>query len=150
VQAQILNLFLRLRDEQGVASLFISHDLSVIAHVADSVQVMYLGAIVEAGPVDQVFGAAGHPYTRALLSAQPGKHRRNRRRVPALQGEIPSPTAIPTGCRFRTRCPLAQDVCREVAPPSVDLGGGRTSWCHFALDVAAGRTETADSVPESR
>jgi oligopeptide transport system ATP-binding protein len=137
VQAQILNLFLRLREEQGVAIIFIAHQLSVVAHVADTVQVMYLGAIVEAGPVGQVFAAPGHPYTRALLSAQPGKHRRDQRRTPALTGEIPSPTAIPSGCRFRTRCPMAQDICREVAPPPVDLGDGRKAWCHFAGDVAA-------------
>jgi peptide/nickel transport system ATP-binding protein/oligopeptide transport system ATP-binding protein len=132
VQAQILNLLSNLRDEQGIGILFIAHQLSVIAHIADSVQVMYLGVIAESGPVREVFAYPGHPYTRALISAQPGKHRRREHRTPALKDEIPSSTAIPSGCRFRTRCPLVQDVCREVTPPAVDLGAGQTAWCHFA------------------
>ncbi|HKG04053.1 MAG TPA: ABC transporter ATP-binding protein [Conexibacter sp.] len=132
IQAQILNLFASLRDEHGVAIVFIAHNLSVVAHIADRVNVMYLGAIVETGPTKEVFAAPGHPYTAALLDAQPGRHRRRTADRPVLRGEIPSPLNIPTGCRFRTRCPLAQDVCAEQAPPVVDLGGGRTARCHFA------------------
>jgi oligopeptide transport system ATP-binding protein len=139
VQAQILNLFARLRDDVGVAIVFITHDLSVVAYVADVVMVMYLGAVMETGPTDQIFAAPGHPYTAALLSAQPGRHRRQRVERPVLSGEIPSAMNIPSGCRFRTRCPLAQDVCAEIAPPPVDVGEGQTAWCHFATEVASGQ-----------
>ncbi|MEN3284295.1 MAG: peptide/nickel transport system ATP-binding protein [Solirubrobacteraceae bacterium] len=138
VQAQILNVFAGLRDEHGVAIMLIAHDLSVVAHIADAVSVMYLGAIVERGPTAKVFAAPGHPYTAALLAAQPGRHRRDRTGRPVLRGEIPSPLNIPTGCRFHTRCAIAQDICREVDPPAVDLGDGRTARCHFAHEVAAG------------
>jgi oligopeptide transport system ATP-binding protein len=138
IQAQILNLFASLRDEHGVAILFIAHNLSVVAQVADQVNVMYLGAIMESGPTAAVFSAPGHPYTAALLSAQPGRHRRRQAARPVLRGEIPSPLNVPSGCRFRTRCPLAQDICAEVDPPPVELGNGRLARCHFAHDVVAG------------
>jgi oligopeptide transport system ATP-binding protein len=137
IQAQILNLFASLRDEHGVAIVFIAHNLSVVAHIADRVNVMYLGAIMESGPTAEVFATPGHPYTAALLSAQPGRHRRRQAAKPVLRSEIPSPLNIPSGCRFRTRCPLAQDICREQAPPDVDLGSGRVARCHFAHDVAS-------------
>jgi oligopeptide/dipeptide ABC transporter ATP-binding protein len=138
IQAQILNLFASLRDEHGVAIVFIAHNLSVVAHIADQVNVMYLGAIMESGPTAEVFAAPGHPYTAALLSAQPGRHRRRQAAKPVLRGEIPSALNIPSGCRFRTRCPLAQEVCSELAPPDVDLGNGRVARCHFAHEVASG------------
>jgi len=134
IQAQILNLFATLREEKGVAILFIAHQLSVVAHLADVVMVMYLGALVEGGPVATIFSRPAHPYTRALLAAQPGKHRRGR--AATLAGEIPSPTAIPSGCRFRTRCPLAQAVCAEVDPPRVSFANGHWARCHFAEQVA--------------
>jgi oligopeptide/dipeptide ABC transporter ATP-binding protein len=140
IQAQILNLFASLRDEHGVAIVFIAHNLSVVAYIADRVNVMYLGAIVESGPTAQVFAAPGHPYTAALLSAQPGRHRRLREATPVLRSEIPSPLDIPSGCRFRTRCPLAREVCAELPPPAVELGDGRIARCHFADEVAAGAT----------
>ena len=139
VQAQILNLFADLRDEQGVAIVFIAHDLSVVARIADRVNVMYLGAIMESGRTSEVFAAPGHPYTASLLSAQPGRHRRRTAEQPILRGEIPSPLSVPTGCRFRTRCPHAQEICAEQAPPAVDLGGGRVARCHFAEDVVSGK-----------
>ncbi|ADB53493.1 ABC transporter ATP-binding protein [Conexibacter woesei] len=132
IQAQVLDLFERLRSEQGVAIVFIAHQLSVVAHVAERVMVMYLGRVVESGPAAKVFTAPGHPYTRALLESQPGRERRSARRQPALSGEIPSPLAIPSGCRFRTRCPLAQEICAEVDPAPADLGHGHSAWCHFA------------------
>jgi oligopeptide/dipeptide ABC transporter ATP-binding protein len=141
IQAQILNLFASLRDEHGVAIVFIAHNLSVVAYIADRVNVMYLGAIVESGPTARVFAAPGHPYTAALLSAQPGRHRRLREATPVLRSEIPSPLDIPSGCRFRTRCPLAQQICAQQAPPVVDLGGGQIARCHFARDVASGRAQ---------
>jgi len=135
IQAQILNLFAQLRADQGVAILFISHQLSVVAHIADVVMVMYLGALVESGPVEEIFSHPGHPYTMALLAAQPGKHRRRGSRTPALAGELPSPSAIPSGCRFRTRCRFAQEICAEVDPPPRELSSGHWSRCHFAGEL---------------
>jgi oligopeptide/dipeptide ABC transporter ATP-binding protein len=137
IQAQILNLFEKLRAEEGLSVLFIAHQLPVVAHMADTVLVMYLGRVVERGPARAVFGRPGHPYTAGLLESQPGRHRRQTSRRPALKGEIPSPLEIPSGCRFRTRCPLAQEVCREVDPPAADLGDGQLSWCHFPERVGS-------------
>jgi oligopeptide transport system ATP-binding protein len=134
IQAQVLALFEQLRAEQGVAMVFISHQLAVVAQIAEVVMIMYLGRIVETGPTERVFNKPGHPYTAGLLKAQPGRHRQ---REPALRGEIPSPLYIPSGCRFRTRCPMAQDICKRVDPPVVNLGQGQAARCHFAADVAA-------------
>ncbi len=133
-QAQILELLAALREERGVGILLISHQLPVIAQIADKVAVMYLGRIVESGPAARVFSHPGHPYTGALLAAQPGAHRRGQRKVPALHGEIPSPlsAAIPSGCRFRSRCPRAEAICAAIDPPRVELGDGHGAWCHFA------------------
>ena len=131
IQAQILNLFAKLRAEQGVAIIFIAHQLAVVGQVADTVMVMYLGRVVEVGPTHVVFNHPGHPYTAALLESQPGLHRRRQNHRPALSGEIPSPLNVPSGCRFRTRCPMAQEICREVDPPAADAatatGRGATS-----------------------
>ena len=135
IQAQVLNLFEQLRAEQGVAIIMIAHQLGVVAQLADTLLVMYLGRVVESGPAKQIFGAPGHPYTAALLKSQPGRHRRGQRRAPALEGEIPSPMNIPSGCRFRTRCPIAQEICAQVDPPPVDLGNGQQAWCHFAGEM---------------
>lgn len=136
VQAQVLNLFEKLRAEQGLAVIFIAHQLNVVAHVADVVMVMYLGRIVESGPAKRVFSNPGHPYTAALLKSQPGRRRERRR--PALQGEIPSAMDVPSGCRFRTRCPMAQEICTEIDPEPADFGGGHRAWCHFADQVGEG------------
>ncbi len=136
IQAQVLNLFDRLRSEQGIAIAFIAHQLAVVAHIADRIVVMYLGRIVESGPTDDVFRRPAHPYTAALLQSQPGRHRRRGQATqPALRGEIPSPMDIPSGCRFRTRCPMAREICKEVDPAPTDVGGGHVSWCHFAGEV---------------
>jgi oligopeptide/dipeptide ABC transporter ATP-binding protein len=131
-QAQILDLLAGLREDRGVGILLISHQLPVVAQIADTVAIVYLGRIVESGPATRVFSAPGHPYTHALLAAQPGAHRRGQRKVPALRGEIPSPLAIPSGCRFRTRCPRAEAICAALDPPRVELGPGHGAWCHFA------------------
>ena len=135
IQAQILGLFGELRSTQHVAIIFIAHQLNVVAHVADEILVMYLGRIVESGPAATVFSQPRHPYTLALLESQPGPHRRDPRRQPALKGEIPSPLNIPSGCRFRTRCPMVREICAQVDPQPADLGDGHLSWCHFASEV---------------
>jgi oligopeptide/dipeptide ABC transporter ATP-binding protein len=119
VQSQVLNLMVRLQRELGLAYVFISHDLSVVEHVSDHVAIMYLGRIVEHGPVGRIFGAPAHPYTRALLQAIPSVDPRRRRESVPLQGETPSPTAAPPGCVFSSRCPFVRDECRQ-APPSLE------------------------------
>jgi oligopeptide/dipeptide ABC transporter ATP-binding protein len=146
IQAQILNLFGDLQHELGLSMLFISHQLSVIGHIADRVAVMYLGRIVEIGSTAEVFEHPAHPYTVALLSAQPGKHRRGRVRKPALSGEIPSPLDVPSGCRFRSRCPLAQPICTEIDPEATPLSETHTAWCHM---IRAARTQAGPPATHS-
>ncbi|GLW10249.1 ABC transporter ATP-binding protein [Microtetraspora sp. NBRC 13810] len=137
VQASVLNLITDLQRDMGFSCLFITHDLSVVRFLADRIAVMYLGEIVETGPTDQIFAEPRHPYTQALLSAAPVPdpvEQRQRRRV-VLGGEIPSPLDPPPGCRFHTRCPLAQDVCRTAVPALRDPYGGRhTVACHLVTD----------------
>ncbi len=117
IQAQILNLFSQLSDDLGLAMIFIAHDLAVVSHVADRVAIMYLGRIVEEGPVDAVFKTPRHPYTRALLDAHPDPYALGAADETApISGDIPSPLDIPSGCRFRTRCPYATDVCAADDP----------------------------------
>jgi oligopeptide/dipeptide ABC transporter ATP-binding protein len=115
VQAQVINLFMDLRDKYGLAYLFISHDLSVVRHIAHHTVVMYLGRIVEAGPTDRVIDAPAHPYTRALISAVPQVGVRDRKRI-ILKGDVPSPSNPPSGCRFHPRCPVALPSCAQQEP----------------------------------
>jgi oligopeptide/dipeptide ABC transporter ATP-binding protein len=132
-QAQVINLLEDLQAELGIAFLFIAHDLAVVRHVSDRIAVMYLGQVVEEGPVPAVYDAPTHPYTHALLSAIPipnPRLQRGRSRV-VLQGEIPSPANPPSGCRFRTRCPYAMGICAEVEPPVYVAPNGVTSRCHL-------------------
>jgi peptide/nickel transport system ATP-binding protein len=134
IQADILDLLTELQSRLGLAYLFMGHDLGVVRRVADSVAVMYLGKIVETGPVGSVFGRAAHPYTQALLSAVPVPDpvvERGRRRI-MLEGDPPDPIHPPSGCRFRTRCWKAQDVCAQEEPALVDRGQGHPVACHFA------------------
>ena len=132
VQAQIVNLLQDLQEAQGLSYLFISHDLRVVRHIAHRVAVMYLGRIVEEGPKERIFSTPHHPYSQALLSAapEPGAGKRNRRII--LQGDVPSPSAIPSGCSFRTRCPLAQPICAAERPPLREVAPGQNAACHFA------------------
>jgi oligopeptide/dipeptide ABC transporter ATP-binding protein len=129
VQARILNLLLEMQRETGLTMLVISHDLPLVGHIADEVAVMYLGRVVEAGPVAEVFGNPAHPYTVALLEAQPSRRRRGRSST-AVEGEIPSAFELPSGCRFRSRCPLAQEICAEIDPAPQALSATHKSWCH--------------------
>jgi oligopeptide/dipeptide ABC transporter ATP-binding protein len=128
IQAQVLNLFMDLREQLGLTYLFISHDLGVVRHLADRVVVMYLGRVVEAAPTAQLFAAPNHPYTQALLEEAPRLDRRRRAFVP-ITGEIPSPLHPPSGCHFHPRCPHAQPRCAQQAPPLVEIAPGRWSAC---------------------
>jgi oligopeptide/dipeptide ABC transporter ATP-binding protein len=133
IQAEILRLLARLRDELGLAYLLIAHDLSVVRHVADRVAVMYLGHVVESGDNADVYERPAHPYTQALLSAAPVPDpllERARRRI-VLTGDVPNPADPPSGCPFRTRCWKAQDICAAVVPPLTDPGIGHPVACHF-------------------
>ncbi len=136
IRAQILNLLEELQTQRGLAYLFIAHDLSVVRHICDRVAVMYLGIIVEQGPADRVFAFPKHPYTQALLASVPVADPARRRERRPLEGDMPSPVKIPSGCRFRTRCPLAADICAREVPPLRALGNGHFAACHFATPDA--------------
>jgi peptide/nickel transport system ATP-binding protein len=131
VQAQVLNLLQALKAERGLTYIFISHDLHVVHYIADRVLVMYLGQVVESGPVERLYSHPRHPYTRALLSAVPSMDPARRTLQSPLQGDPPNPVNPPSGCRFRDRCPLAQPLCAQQAPPMRDAGQGHQAACHF-------------------
>jgi oligopeptide/dipeptide ABC transporter ATP-binding protein len=131
IQAQILNLLEDLQQEFNLTYLFIAHDLSVVKHVSDRVAVMYLGKIVEIGETAAVFSDPRHPYTRSLLAAVPVIGGRRVTLDFALEGEPPNPRELPSGCRFRTRCPLAHDRCAVEEPPLRPVGGRQVA-CHAA------------------
>ncbi|GFM51265.1 ABC transporter ATP-binding protein [Pseudomonas capsici] len=130
IQAQILNLFMDLRDELGLTYLFISHDLGVVEHLCDRVVVMYLGRVVESASVDDLFARANHPYTQALLAQIPRFDVRSAR-YDAIKGEIPSPLNPPAGCHFHPRCPHATARCREEVPTLREVAPGHLSACHL-------------------
>jgi oligopeptide/dipeptide ABC transporter ATP-binding protein len=148
IQSQILNLLLDLRNEFGLTYLFIAHNLSVVQYISDRVAVMYLGKIVELAPVGGLYHGPRHPYSLALLSAVPEPDPRRRVKRIVLQGDVPSPADPPSGCRFRTRCWLREqlndpEICETVDPPLQDIGGGHMTACHFWEKTTPEATEQA-------
>ena len=131
VEAQVLNMLVDLKRELGLTYLFISHDLNVVQYLSDRVLVMYLGKIVEIGDVDAIYDRPQHPYTRALLSARPSMDPRRRTREAPIQGDPPNPIDPPSGCRFRTRCPFAEDVCAKAEPP-LTQAAAQSVACHMS------------------
>ena len=136
IQADVLNLLRSIQEQNHITFLFISHDLSVIAHTCDFVAVMYLGQIVEAAPTRKLFSETAHPYTKALLSAIPSLDPDDQHKAEKLEGEIPSPINPPPGCRFHTRCRFAQERCRVEVPEWREMSSGHNVACHFAEDLA--------------
>ncbi len=132
VEAQVLNLLARLKEQFGLTYLFISHDLAVVQHVSDRVLVLYLGWVVESGPADEVFGNPLHPYTKALLASRLSMDPDRRVEAAPITGDPPSPAHPPSGCRFRTRCPHAEAVC-AAAVPSYGGSGGHEALCHMLV-----------------
>lgn len=130
-QVQMVELLSELQARLGIAYLFISHDLNLVRSLSHQVAVMYLGRIVEEAPVDVLYATPRHPYTQALLSASPSMDPAQRRRRIVLEGDIPSPMNPPSGCRFRTRCSHAMDVCAAEEPPASSGQRGSTAWCHL-------------------
>jgi peptide/nickel transport system ATP-binding protein len=146
IQAQILNLMLDLQRDLGLTYLFISHDLSVVRYVSENIGVMYLGKMVEVGPADDVYYRPVHPYTRGLIDTVPvadpvaAQHREDK----GVAGELPSAINPPSGCRFRTRCPRAQELCAAEEPPLRPFAAnGHMAACHFPLREPEGVTVTA-------
>jgi peptide/nickel transport system ATP-binding protein len=134
VEAQVLNLLMDLREEFGLTYIFISHDLNVVRFISDRVMVMYLGEVVEIGPVEELYDDPRHPYTRALLSAMPSMDPDNRTMEAPLAGDPPNPINPPEGCRFHPRCPQAQTVCSKVKPALTPVGSGeRLAACHMEI-----------------
>ena len=147
IQSQVLNLMADLKDELQLTYLFISHNLSVVEHISDRVGVMYLGKLVEMAPTDQLFASPKHPYTQFLLSAIPKPDPRQHRNRLILSGDVPSPINPPSGCRFHTRCPIAQAICSEQEPVFEQKAGGHWAACHFAEQTKALQEQSGEVAP---
>lgn len=130
IQAQVINLFMDLRDRHELTYLFISHDLGVVRHISDRVAIMYLGRIVEMADSTEIFSRAAHPYTQALLAEMPDVKKQNRAFTP-IKGEIPSPLSPPSGCTFHPRCPIATEACKLSVPPLKTIAPGHQAACHL-------------------
>ena len=149
IRAQVMNLFLRLQKELNVACLFIAHDLALVRQAASRVYVMYLGKIVEQGPSQELFDNPSHPYSQMLLASVPEVDPliEREREAPSIMGELPSPIDPPSGCRFRTRCPLVVDECALRAPPSIALSASHEAKCLYAVNLHS-REQTALLTPQ--
>jgi peptide/nickel transport system ATP-binding protein len=132
VEAQVLNLLADLKAQFDLTYIFISHDLNVVRYISDRVMVMYLGKVVEIGPVQQIYRSPKHPYTQALLSAMPSMDPRRRTLRAPLSGDPPNPISPPSGCRFRTRCPFAEKVCEAVPPELLAVAASGAVACHMS------------------
>jgi peptide/nickel transport system ATP-binding protein len=130
IQAQVINLFMELRDKLDLTYLFVSHDLGVVEHISDRVAIMYLGRIVEEAPVEEVFRRPNHPYTKALLAEVP-RIESGKRQFKPVDGELPSPINPPKGCHFHPRCPFAMDRCHMEAPVKKEIAPRHLSACHL-------------------
>ena len=137
IQSQILNLLMDLRNDLNLSFVFISHDLSVVRHIADEVAVMYLGNIVEIAPADQLFQNPQHPYTQALISAIPQVEKEKRISRIILKGDIPNPADAPSGCNFHPRCPIAIDKCSSITPALKITGTDHLTSCHLVSEVVS-------------
>ncbi|GAA0589389.1 dipeptide ABC transporter ATP-binding protein [Virgibacillus siamensis] len=136
IQAQVINLMEELQDEFSLTYIFIAHDLSVVHHISDRVAVMYLGELAEIGEVDEVYQNPKHPYTQALLSAVPEANPHREKKQIILSGDLPSPANPPQGCKFHTRCPFAEEICRAQKPELKKVSkNGQMAACHFAKEV---------------
>ncbi len=147
IQAQVLNLLEELQEDFNLTYLFISHDLGVVRHISDRVIVMYLGKIVEIGERNEIFDSPKHPYTQALLSAIPVPDPTYEKQHISLKGDVPSPIDPPTGCRFHTRCPFAQDKCKEVEPELKSyemMEESHQAACHFVKEITEGELKPRD------
>ena len=136
VQAQVVNMLEDLQDQLGLTYLFITHDLSMVRHISDRIGVMYLGKIVELASNTDLYARPSHPYTQALLASIPVPDPTATRPADPVRGEIPSAMAVPSGCRFRTRCPMATELCASSEPALRDIGGGHLAACHYAGEAA--------------
>jgi oligopeptide/dipeptide ABC transporter ATP-binding protein len=150
IQAQVVNLFADLQESLGLSYVFVAHDLSVVRQISDRIAVMYLGKVVEVGPTEELVHNPRHPYTQALLSSVPSPvlADRNMRERIVLEGDVPSPVAPPSGCRFHPRCRYATDLCVAKEPQLIDRGQpGRPVACHYALEDGV-PTDRVDDLPD--